>query len=78
MKKAPVALPDQVWDIIESVLKGKIGVGHSDIIRAVVLAYLSEKGYIDKVERLPAKKESKENRKKTRILTYWISVLSLR
>ena len=32
--------------------------GHSDIIRAIVLAYLSEKGYLDKGGKLPAKKES--------------------
>ena len=48
MKKALVALPDQVWDIIDSDLKGKLGEGHSDIIRAIVLAYLSEQGYLAK------------------------------
>ena len=48
MKKALVALPDQVWDIIERDLEGKLGTGHSDTIRSIVLAYLSEKGYLDK------------------------------
>ncbi|MGD0329037.1 MAG: hypothetical protein ABSB40_01160 [Nitrososphaeria archaeon] len=46
MKKALVALPDQVWDIIDSKLKGKLGEGHSDIIRTIVIAYLSEQGYL--------------------------------
>lgn len=48
MKKALVALPDQAWDIIDRELKGKLGTGHSDIVRSIVLAYLSEKGYLDK------------------------------
>ena len=48
MKKALVALPDLAWDIIDRELNGKLGSGHSDIIRAIVLAYLSEKGYMDK------------------------------
>ncbi|MDA4128649.1 MAG: hypothetical protein OK422_04260 [Thaumarchaeota archaeon] len=48
MKKALVALPDQTWDIIDRDLKGKLGTGHSDIIRFIVLTYLSEKGYMDK------------------------------
>ena len=48
MRKALVALPDHVWDIIESDLKGRLGSGYSDIIRTIVLAYLSEKGYLNK------------------------------
>ena len=48
MKKALVALPDQAWDIIDHELNGKLGTGHSDIIRTIVLAYLSEKGYLSK------------------------------
>ena len=48
MKKALVALPDQAWDIIERDLKGRMGTGHSDMIRAIVLAHLSERGYMDK------------------------------
>ena len=46
--KALVALPDQAWDIIDRELKGKLGTGRSDTVRAIVLAYLSEKGYMDK------------------------------
>jgi metal-responsive CopG/Arc/MetJ family transcriptional regulator len=48
VKKALVALPDEVWDIIDRDLRNKLGTGHSDIIRAIVLAYLSEKGYLNK------------------------------
>jgi hypothetical protein len=48
MKKALVALPDQAWDIIDRDFVGKLGSGHSDIVRAIVLAYLSEHGYMDK------------------------------
>ena len=46
--KALVALPDQAWAIIDTELKGKLGTGRSDTVRAIVLAYLSEKGYMDK------------------------------
>ena len=56
MKKALVALPDQVWDIIDSELVGRMGEGHSDIIRAIVLAYLSEKGYLDKGGKVASEK----------------------
>ncbi len=48
MKKALVALPDQVWNIIDQDLRGKLGTGYSDIIRTIVLACLSEKGYMGK------------------------------
>jgi hypothetical protein len=48
VKKALVALPDQAWDIIDRELKGKLGTGHSDIIRFIVLDYLSDKGYVDR------------------------------
>jgi metal-responsive CopG/Arc/MetJ family transcriptional regulator len=48
MKKVLVALPDKVWEIFENELKGKMGQNYSEIIRGIVLAYLSEKGYMDK------------------------------
>ncbi|MEM4165646.1 MAG: hypothetical protein QXJ86_07390 [Nitrososphaerales archaeon] len=48
MKKALVALPDKVWDILQTELKGKMGQNNSEIIRSIVLAYLSEKGYMEK------------------------------
>ena len=49
MKKVIVALPDQVWDVIDRDLKGKLGVGYSEIIRTIVLNWLGEKGYLSKV-----------------------------
>jgi hypothetical protein len=48
MKKAPVALPDEIWDIIDRDLNGKVGTGYSDVIRTIVLNWLGEKGYLDK------------------------------
>ena len=48
MKKALVALPDEVWDIIDHELNGKMGTGHSDIVRSIVLTYLSDQGYFAK------------------------------
>lgn len=44
--KALVALPDEAWAIIDTKLKGKLGTGRSDIVRAIVLIYLSDQGYM--------------------------------
>jgi len=48
VKKALVALPDEVWNIIDRELEGKLGTGYSDTIRNVVLNWLGEHGYLDK------------------------------
>lgn len=48
MKKVLVSLPEGIMDILESELKGKIGDKDSEIIRAIVIAYLSEKGYLSR------------------------------
>lgn len=48
MKRVLVSIPDGAWEIIEKELKGKIGERDSEIIRNIVLAYLSEKGYLKK------------------------------
>ncbi len=45
MDRALVSLPDKVMDTVDK-LKGKLGEGRSDIIRTIVIAYLSEKGYL--------------------------------
>lgn len=45
MARALVTLPDNLMDIIDS-LKGTMGEGRSDIIRAIVTAWMSEKGYL--------------------------------
>lgn len=48
MKKVLVSLPEGILDIINNSLKGKIGNKDSEIIRAIVIAYLSEKGFLNK------------------------------
>lgn len=44
MKRILVIFPDG----IHKILKGKIGESDSEIVRNIVIAYLSEKGYLDK------------------------------
>jgi hypothetical protein len=56
MRKALVALPDEIWDIIDHDLGDTMGKGYSDTIRSIVLAWLSEKGYLYK----GGKKHAKE------------------
>jgi len=46
MKRVLVSLPDKVHEVIQKELKGKMGESSSEIIRAIVVAYLSEKGYM--------------------------------
>ncbi len=46
MRRALVSLPDGVWNIIDTDLKGQIGDGDSEVIRNLVIAYLTEKGYL--------------------------------
>ena len=45
MARALVTLPDNLMDIVDS-LKGTMGEGRSDIIRAIVTSWMSEKGYL--------------------------------
>tara|TARA_Y100000310_G_C20662270_1_gene805426 strand:- start:1773 stop:1928 length:156 start_codon:yes stop_codon:yes gene_type:complete len=46
MKRILVSIPDGSWKIIEKELIGKIGEKESEVIRNIVISYLSEKGYI--------------------------------
>ena len=48
MRKALVALPDEVWDIIDRDLGDTMGRGYSDTIRTIVMAWLSDNGYLAK------------------------------
>ncbi len=48
MRKALVALPDEIWAIIDRDLGDTMGKGYSDTIRSIVLAWLSENGYLVK------------------------------
>jgi hypothetical protein len=58
MRKALVALPDEVWDIIDRDLGDRMGRGYSDTIRSIVLAWLSENGYMAKGGRKTVKQET--------------------
>ena len=46
MKRALVSLPDELFDIMRTKLKGKFGQNDSEIIRGIVIAYLSQEGYL--------------------------------
>ena len=46
MKKILVSIPTGAWDIIDLHLRGKLGEKDSELVRTIVLSYLSEKGYI--------------------------------
>ena|SRR6476620_9979989 len=52
MRRALVSLPDGVWNVIDNDLKGQIGDGDSEVIRNVVIAYLTEKGYLLKSNKI--------------------------
>ena len=47
MKKVLVSLPEGIHNLIRE-LNGKIGESDSGVIRNIVIAYLSEKGYLAK------------------------------
>lgn len=46
MRRALVSLPEGVWKIIDEELKGTIGDADSEVIRNIVIAHLTEKGYL--------------------------------
>ena len=48
MRKILVSLPDGVVDLLDRVVVGKIGEGHSDTLRTIIMNWLSEKGYLTK------------------------------
>jgi hypothetical protein len=52
LRRALVTLPDGVWKIIDKELKGNLGDGDSEVIRNLVIAHLTEKGYL-----LPSKEQ---------------------
>jgi metal-responsive CopG/Arc/MetJ family transcriptional regulator len=53
-RRALVSLPEGVWQVIDEQLKGKIGNGHSEVIRNIVVAYLLERGYLLNPKEKPA------------------------
>lgn len=50
MKKILVSLPEGIFKIVQE-LKGKIGESDSEVIRSMVISFLSEKGYLSKREK---------------------------
>ncbi len=56
MRKVLVALPQEIVDLMDKELKGKLGEGHSDISRTIIMNWLGEKGYLSKGDK-DAKKE---------------------
>jgi hypothetical protein len=45
MKRVFVSLPDGVWSILKRDFLNKVGDSESEVIRNLVIAYLSEHGY---------------------------------
>lgn len=48
MRRILVSLPEGIWKIVSNDLKGVIGESGSEVVRNLVIAYLSEKGYLNK------------------------------
>ena len=48
MRKILVALPQEIVDLLDKELVGKLGEGYSDTLRTIVMSWLSEKGYLTK------------------------------
>jgi hypothetical protein len=55
LRRALVTLPEGVWKVIDKELKGNLGDGDSEIIRNLVIAHLTEKGYL-----LPSKEQGNQ------------------
>jgi metal-responsive CopG/Arc/MetJ family transcriptional regulator len=47
MKKVLVSLPEGIYNIVKG-LQNRIGESDSEVIRNIVIAYLSEQGYLAK------------------------------
>ena len=50
MKKVLVSLPEGIFNLVKD-LKGKFGDSDSEIVRTIVISFLSEKGYRSKREK---------------------------
>jgi hypothetical protein len=48
LKKVLVALPENVANLLNTELVGKIGETCSDTLRTITMSWLSEKGYLTK------------------------------
>jgi hypothetical protein len=61
MKKILVSLPKGVFDIVQG-MKGQIGDSDSEVVRNIVISYLSEQGYFNTmgpIEGTPSSKPKK-------------------
>jgi metal-responsive CopG/Arc/MetJ family transcriptional regulator len=47
MKRILLSLPDEIKKTVDS-LKGIFGESESEVVRTIVIAFLSEKGYLQK------------------------------
>jgi len=50
MKKVLVSLPEEIFNLVRN-LKGRFGESDSEIVRTIVISFLSEKGYLSKREK---------------------------
>lgn len=48
MRKVLVALPENVADLLNEELVGKVGETCSDTLRTIIMSWLSEQGYLAK------------------------------
>lgn len=51
MKKVLVSIPEGIYRLIQE-LKGVFGESDSEVIRTIVVSFLSEKGYLSKREKV--------------------------
>jgi hypothetical protein len=65
MKKILVSLPEGVFELIRG-LKGELGESNSEVIRNIVVAYLSEQGFFSKmsIRGIPSLDRRKTDEKK--------------
>ena len=59
MRKILVALPEGVVEVINKELVGKLGEGHSDTLRTIIMNWLSEKGYLTRKGEQGEKEQNK-------------------
>ncbi len=52
MKKILVSLPDGVVAILDKEVIGKLGEGYSDTLRAIIMNWLGEQGYLAKSDKI--------------------------
>ena len=48
MKKVLVSLPDEIVNMLDTELSGRLGEGRSDTLRTIIMNWLGEKGYLTK------------------------------